>query len=159
MTTSIDQTDFFKTLAEKSDAGSLRGDYSRCDAQYVVSQDWTSYTPQQHALWRKLYDRQARLLPGRACDAFIGSLAKMDAAGAIPQLDRVSQALRKATGWELVAVPGLVPDLTFFEHLANRRFPVTVWLRKPEEFDSSDMCRCFSIRSLPRICSSTASVV
>jgi phenylalanine-4-hydroxylase len=23
----------------------------------------------------------------------------------------------------------------FFEHLAHRRFPVTVWLRKPEEFD------------------------
>ena len=34
-----------------------------------------------------------------------------------------------------MAVPGLVPDLTFFEHLANRRFPVTVWLREPEEFD------------------------
>jgi hypothetical protein len=32
-------------------------------------------------------------------------------------------------------VPGLVPDLTFFDHLANRRFPVTVWLREPEEFD------------------------
>jgi len=35
----------------------------------------------------------------------------------------------------LVAVPGLLPDLTFFEHLANRRFPVTVWIRTPEEFD------------------------
>lgn len=32
-------------------------------------------------------------------------------------------------------MPGLVPELTFFEHLANRRFPVTVWLREPHEFD------------------------
>ena len=41
----------------------------------------------------------------------------------------------RATGWQLVAVPGLVPDQVFFEHLANRRFPVTVWLREPHEFD------------------------
>ena len=43
--------------------------------------------------------------------------------------------LRPATNWQLVAVPGLLPDLVFFEHLANRRFPVTVWLREPHEFD------------------------
>ena len=43
--------------------------------------------------------------------------------------------MHKATGWQIVAVPGLVPDDVFFTHLANRRFPVTVWLRKPEEFD------------------------
>jgi monomeric phenylalanine-4-hydroxylase len=44
-------------------------------------------------------------------------------------------ALRAATGWEIVAVPGLIPDDAFFTHLANRRFPVTVWLRQPAEFD------------------------
>jgi phenylalanine-4-hydroxylase len=135
MNTTIDQTDFFKTLEEKSDAGSLRGDYSRCDAQYVVQQDWSGYTPEQHALWRKLYRRQEELLPGRACNEFIDGLEKMDAVSAIPRLDRTSEALYKATGWQLIAVPGLIPDLTFFEHLANRRFPVTVWLREPHEFD------------------------
>ena len=31
-------------------------------------------------------------------------------------------------------MPGLIPDDAFF-HLANRRFPVTVWLRRPDEFD------------------------
>jgi phenylalanine-4-hydroxylase len=40
-----------------------------------------------------------------------------------------------ATGWEVVAVPGLIPERPFFELLANRRFPVTDWIRKPEEFD------------------------
>lgn len=135
MNTPVDQSDFFKTLEEKSDAGSLRGDYSTCDAQYVVRQDWSVYTPQQHELWRRLYRRQEQLLPGRACDEFIDSLAKMHAADEIPRLDRTSEALHKATGWQLVAVPGLIPDQTFFEHLANRRFPVTVWLREPEEFD------------------------
>ncbi|HZW11806.1 MAG TPA: phenylalanine 4-monooxygenase [Noviherbaspirillum sp.] len=135
MNTTVDQADFFKTLEEKSDGGKLRGDYSNCDEHYVVRQDWAAYTPEQHALWRRLYQRQAKLLQGRACDAFIDSLGKMGSADAIPLLERTSEALHKATGWELVAVPGLVPDLTFFEHLANRRFPVTVWLREPHEFD------------------------
>jgi phenylalanine-4-hydroxylase len=124
---------FFKTLAEKSSGGTLRGDYGRADAQYVVTQDWASYKPEQHALWRKLYERQARLVPGRACDAFIESLATLNAADGIPDFERTSDALCKTTGWRLVAVPGLVPDQTFFEHLASRRFPVTVWLREAHE--------------------------
>jgi phenylalanine-4-hydroxylase len=135
MNTAVDQADFFKTLTEKSDSGTLRGDYSQADEQYVVKQNWGAYTSEQHALWRKLYERQARLVPDRACDVFIDSLAKMNASDAIPHFDRTSDALYKVTGWRLVAVPGLVPDLTFFEHLANRRFPVTVWLREPSEFD------------------------
>ena len=135
MNTTVDQADFFKTLEEKSDGGKLRGDYSRCDERYVVRQDWNAYTPAQRALWRKLYQRQAKLVPGRACELFIDSLNKLDAADDIPLLERTSEALYQATSWQLVAVPGLIPDLTFFEHLAERRFPVTVWLREPEEFD------------------------
>jgi phenylalanine-4-hydroxylase len=131
----VDQDDFFKTLTEKSDGGKLRGDYSKADAHYVIQQDASLYTPEQHALWRRLYERQSKLLPGRACDVFIDSLHKMDASDAIPNFEKTNEALYKATKWQLVAVPGLIPDLTFFEHLAARRFPVTVWLREPEEFD------------------------
>ena len=129
------QEEFLKTLDEKTDGGVLRGDYGKADAQYVVQQDWTAYTPAQHELWRRLYERQARLLPGRACDVFIDSLKSMDASSGIPDFARTSAQLMQATGWTLVAVPGLIPELAFFEHLANRRFPVTVWLREPEEFD------------------------
>lgn len=135
MNTTVDQADFFRALEEKSDHGKLRGDYRRCDEKYVVKQDWDAYTPEQHALWRRLYQRQAKLVPDRACEVFLQSLAKMDAGDGIPRFEQTSEALRRATGWEIVAVPGLVPDETFFEHLANRRFPVTVWLREPEEFD------------------------
>ena len=130
-----EQAQFLKSLAEKSDGGTLRGDYAHADADYVVQQDWDTYTPAQHALWRQLYARQAGLLPGRACDAFIANLAKLDAADGIPHFVKTSAILSAATGWTLVAVPGLVPEKTFFEHLAARRFPVTVWLREPHEFD------------------------
>lgn len=130
-----EQAAFLQALAEKSRSGQLRGDYSQADAHYVVLQDWNAYTLEEHALWRRLYQRQARLLPGRAAQVYIDSLAKLDVGEGIPRFDDVSEALQAATGWRLVAVPGLVPDQIFFEHLSARRFPVTVWLRKPEEFD------------------------
>jgi phenylalanine-4-hydroxylase len=129
------QLEFLATVAEKSDGASLRGDYSDITADYIVQQNWADYTEEEHALWRKLYKRQAELLPGRACDEFIDSLNALDAADGIPNFESTSEALLKATGWRIVAVPGLIPELAFFTHLANRRFPVTVWLRKPEEFD------------------------
>jgi phenylalanine-4-hydroxylase len=130
-----ESAEFFATLATKSENGTLRGDYAGADTDYVVHQNWQGYRPEQHALWRRLYQRQSALLPGRACDDFIESIAALEAGDGIPDLHKVSQSLMRATGWRLVAVPGLVPDFTFFQHLANRRFPVTVWLREPEEFD------------------------
>jgi phenylalanine-4-hydroxylase len=116
-------------------ASALRGDYSRKRADYSVDQDWTAYRDSEHALWRRLYARQMALVPRYACTEFLQTLASLDAGDAIPRFDAVSERLINATGWRLVAVPGLIPDFTFFTHLANRRFPVTVWLRKPEEFD------------------------
>lgn len=127
--------DFFKNVAEKSSGAVLRGNYDVANERYEVSQDWERYTPEEHALWRRLYERQAKLIPGRACDEFIEGLARMGASDQIPRFDETSDALFKATGWRLVAVPGLIPDQVFFEHLAHRRFPVTWWLRTPEEFD------------------------
>lgn len=133
--TSVSNADFLATVASKSDGAALRGDYTHADAQYVVKQQWENYSEAEHDLWRKLYRRQAALLPGRATDEFIEALQKMDAADGIPVFETTSKALFEATGWVIVAVPGLIPEQAFFDHLANRRFPVTVWLRTPEEFD------------------------
>jgi len=114
----------------------LRGDYSRAGADYAVEQDWAGYSAAEHALYRRLFERQAKLVPRYACPEWIDAIARLEsAAREIPRFDQVSRQLRAATGWEIVAVPGLIPDDAFFTHLANRRFPVTVWLRRPEEFD------------------------
>jgi phenylalanine-4-hydroxylase len=113
----------------------LRGDYSKAAADFRVEQDWGAYTPEEHALYRRLFERQSKFVPRYACPEWIDAIARLDASKQIPELDEVSKALRRKTGWEIVPVPGLIPDDAFFTHLANRRFPVTVWLRKPEEFD------------------------
>jgi phenylalanine-4-hydroxylase len=113
----------------------LRGDYSNIGPDYAVAQHWERYTPAEHALYRRLYERQSVLVPQLACAEYNRALAALEASGGIPDFAKVSEKLRRATGWVIVPVPGLVPDEVFFGHLANKRFPVTVWLRKPEEFD------------------------
>lgn len=112
-----------------------RGDYSAARADYSCDQDWSAYTPAEHALYARLHARQMKQLPGQACAEFIHALGRLGAGDAIPRFDQVSERLSRATGWELVAVPGLIPERAFFSHLAARRFPVTVWLREPAEFD------------------------
>jgi len=114
----------------------LRGDYSRAGPDYAVEQNWAGYSAAEHALYRRLFERQAKLVARYACPEWIDAIARLESAGReIPRFDEVSRRLRAATGWEIVAVPGLIPDDAFFTHLANRRFPVTVWLRRPDEFD------------------------
>ncbi len=112
----------------------LRGDYSHMAADYTVAQNWADYSAADHALYQRLFERQAARLPGYACDEFIEHVHELACDG-IPRFERANELLGRATGWQIVGVPGLIPDDVFFRHLANRRFPVTVWLRKPEEFD------------------------
>jgi phenylalanine-4-hydroxylase len=113
----------------------LRGEYSRAGPGYAVEQDWSAYSAEEHALYRRLFERQAKLVPRYACPEWIAAIDALDSARQIPRFDDISRKLRRASGWEIVPVPGLIPDDAFFTHLANRRFPVTVWLRRPEEFD------------------------
>ena len=113
----------------------LRGDYSAAATDYSVEQDWSAYTAAEHALYRRLFERQSKLVPRYACPEWTDAISTLDASQGIPEFEKISRKLRGKTGWEIVAVPGLIPDDAFFTHLANRRFPVTVWLRRPEEFD------------------------
>lgn len=105
-------------------------------ADWTIEQDWESYTEAEHAVWRTLYERQAKLLPGRACDDYLAGTAALPiGADAIPDFRRLSDVLMRRTGWQVVAVPGLVPPEVFFEHLANRRFPAGQFIRRPEQLD------------------------
>jgi phenylalanine-4-hydroxylase len=113
----------------------LRGDYASANADFTLAQRWDGYTAADHAMWRTLHATQSLLLPAHAARAFREGLSAMGCAGGIPDFDALSARLRAATGWSLVAVPGLIPDGAFYEHLAARRFPATVWIRTPEELD------------------------
>ncbi|MGF1544987.1 MAG: phenylalanine 4-monooxygenase [Parvularculaceae bacterium] len=113
----------------------LRGDYENMAADYTVRQPVERYTDEEHARWRFLYERQTALLPGYAAQEFLDGLEKLNAADGVPSLEATNDILAAETGWRLVAVPGLIPDDVFFEHLANRRFPVSWWIRGEHELD------------------------
>jgi phenylalanine-4-hydroxylase len=105
-------------------------------ADWTIDQGWEQYSAEEHATWKTLYERQTRLLPGRACDEFVQGMRDLPiGADQIPDFRRLSDVLMQRTGWQVVAVPGLVPDDVFFEHLANRRFPSSNFIRKPHELD------------------------
>ena len=114
----------------------LRGDYSRAAADYSVEQHWEDYSAEEHAVWAALYTRQLALLERYAAPEVLQGARSLGASATqIPRFERVNRVLAAATGWQMVAVPGLIPDQSFFEHLANRRFPVTVWIRRRDELD------------------------
>lgn len=105
-------------------------------ADWTIDQGWSAYSAQDHEVWRTLFERQTRLLPGRACDAFVQGMRRLPmSADAIPDFGALSEVLQRQTGWKVVAVPGLVPDEVFFEHLANRRFPAGNFIRRPDALD------------------------
>ena len=103
---------------------------------WIIPQDWDRYTPGEHALWDRLFARQAGQLADRVVPEFLAGLdvLRMTRPG-IPRFEDVSERLMKATGWQVVAVPGLVPDRVFFDHLANRRFVAGRFIRRPDQID------------------------
>ena len=102
----------------------------------VVEQPWADYKAEDHATWGTLYQRQRELLVGRASDEFLQAQDEMGMSPhAIPRFAQLNEVLGAATGWTLIGVEGLLPELDFFDHLANRRFPVTWWIRRPDQID------------------------
>ncbi len=106
------------------------------NADWTVPQDWASYTPDEHAIWDTLFARQAKLLPGRASNAYLRGLdvLRLSKPG-IPDFEELSDRLMQLTGWQVVAVPGLVPDDVFFDHMANRRFVAGNFIRRADQLD------------------------
>jgi phenylalanine-4-hydroxylase len=106
------------------------------NADWTIAQNWESFSADDHAMWDTLFARQSDMLPGRAADAFLRGMdvLKLSRLG-IPDYRELNARLMAATGWRVVAVPGLVPDAVFFDHLANRRFPAGNFIRTPDQLD------------------------
>ena len=106
------------------------------NADWTIAQNWQAFRADEHAMWDYLFARQSAMLPGRAAEAFLRGIdvLKLEKPG-IPDYAELNARLIAATGWQVVAVPGLVPDAVFFDHLANRRFPAGNFIRTPDQID------------------------
>jgi phenylalanine-4-hydroxylase len=110
--------------------------YQSVAGDFTIPQNWAGYTPEDHGVWNTLWAQQTALLPGRAAPEFLTGLdmLRLERPG-IPDFDVLNERLHAATGWQVVAVPSLVPDACFFEHLANRRFPAGQFIRRRDQLD------------------------
>jgi len=121
---------------EKSEKHGAAAGVLPARGDWTIDQRWDCYTAGEHAVWKTLFERQSRLLPGRACNEFLDGMRQLPiGAEQIPDFRHLSEVLMRHTGWRVVAVPGLVPDEVFFDHLANRRFPAGHFIRKQHELD------------------------
>lgn len=101
---------------------------------YVVPPQ--KYTAEDDDVWRTLYRRQKEILKGRAMSSFMDSLSTLGIReDKVPDLDEVNAILEKRTGWKLVTVPGMIPEMPFFDLIANRRFPIGNFLRTRAQID------------------------
>ena len=113
----------------------LRGNYAGMAPDWTVPQDADLYPEEDQAVWRILVERQTALAGRHACDEFLHGLEVLGIGDTIPDFAAINTRLTALTGWRLVGVPGLIPDAAFYDHLAHRRFPVTVWIRTRAELD------------------------
>ncbi len=95
-----------------------------------------AWTEIENNTWQQLVERQQALLPGRACQAYMDGLDRLNLPkDRIPQLHEVNRVLAETTGWQVAQVPALINFDKFFDLLANKQFPVATFIRTPEEFD------------------------
>ena len=113
----------------------LRGNYESMASDWTVPQRAADYSDEDQAVWRLLVERHTALARVHACDEFVQGLETLGIGDSIPDFAAVNARLEKLTGWRVVGVPGLIPDAVFYDHLAHRRFPVTVWIRTRAELD------------------------
>ena len=102
----------------------------------IIDQNWGAYSAADHNTWKTLYNRQLETLKARVCEEYLEGLKTLHlVAETVPDFAQMNKHLRAATGWEVLAVPGLIASKPFFSMLANRQFPAGTFIRTPEQLD------------------------
>jgi phenylalanine-4-hydroxylase len=103
---------------------------------WTVPQHWDELAQEDHWVWDTLFARQKTLLHDKVVSAFEEGLEVLNLSRpGVPNFEELNAKLGARTGWKIVAVPSLIPDAIFFEHLAHRRFPAGNFMRTPKQMD------------------------
>jgi len=97
--------------------------------QFVVRQEYDTYTEQDHAVWRYVMRRNLDVLRNTAHPAYLQGLqATGIGVDRIPHIDDMNEALGKI-GWRAVVVDGFVPPAAFMEFQAHRILVISADIR------------------------------
>ena len=101
-----------------------------------MRQEYDKYVAEDHEVWSILYARMMEILPNYSTKAYLEGIQSVGfEAHRIPNFDECNVKLGGITGWNIYAVPGLIPNKGFFEHLSKKEFPATTWLRKKSQLE------------------------
>lgn len=107
--------------------------------KHTVLQDYALYREEDHNTWTVLYNRQRELQRGTLSQEYMSGFDQLALdGGRIVKIGEISKRLESISGWTLVPVSGLIPTRDFFYMLINKRYPVTVSIRRPWEVDFSE---------------------
>ena len=104
----------------------------------LTQQNYNTYTKEDQQTWSLLFERQVENLKkdDKVVKEFWDGLKNLKIKkGEIPNFKEVNKILSKLSNFEIVAVTGLLDDKIFFQLIKNRKFPVTTWIRKPDQID------------------------
>lgn len=154
----IDSDEARLAQAEADRAPSLPHHQINAD-KFYITQHYTKYTPENHDVWRDLFDRRWTKLEQQVSRQFIDGMKilrltrdrlpllddlvvdrDITIAGGVTvkkgtRLDGVNKFLRAQSEWASYGVPGYLPAKSFFACLAQREFPTTVLIRPREVMD------------------------
>ena len=103
---------------------------------YIIEQDYSAYTPEQHAVWADLVGRCMPELEKHAAREYLDGFEIIGLErDRLPNLAAISARLGPRTGWSSTPVSGFLPAPAFFEMLSMRAFPTTTWLRSRESLE------------------------
>ena len=105
-------------------------------SEFLSTQQYESYTPEEHAVWAELVHRRTPQIEEHACAEYLEGYNIIGIReDRIPNLAEISSRLRPRTGWSTTPVTGFLPARAFFEMLSLRHFPSTTWLRKRDSLE------------------------
>jgi len=100
-----------------------------------------TYSVDDHKTWARLFARQKKLVAKIACKEYLAGVKKLALDPKhIPDMAKTSARVAKMSGWKLRKAR--TPSLSmaeWFRAMNEKTFPVTDYIRKPENFDYTPM--------------------
>lgn len=125
----IDSDEARRALAAADAQASLPAGALDID-QMKIAQRWERYTPEDHEVWRTIFDKRMAQLEHDGSRVFLrGAEAIALSREQVPRVADVNAYLLPMTGWSSHPVPGYIPARCFFAFLARRQFPTTITVR------------------------------
>jgi phenylalanine-4-hydroxylase len=105
----------------------------------LFDQNYSGYQEEDHQTWKTLCGRQLVLRKENISTAYLTGFKNLELDHSrIARIDVISSRLKSISGWTLIPVAGLIPTRDFFTMMIDKKYPITVSIRKPWQMDFID---------------------